>query len=72
MDHLHKNQKNPKTHMLSSLWGHGNDLGDSQLENGKVQGAALRSCLESFQNDSRASCRVGVRLCKCDFKMKRN
>lgn len=34
------------------LWGHGDDLGDSQLENGKVkEGGALTPGLGSFQNE---------------------
>lgn len=44
MDHLHKNQgKKKKTQdpYALGLWGHGNDLGDSQLENGKVTEDAL-------------------------------
>lgn len=48
MDHLHKNQKNPKTHMLFSLWRHRNDLSDSQLENGKVKEDALYSLFGEF------------------------
>lgn len=42
MDHLHKHQrkKNPDPYALG-LWGHGNDLGDSQLEKGEVTEDAL-------------------------------
>lgn len=48
MDHLHKNLKNPKTHMLFGLRRHGNDLSDNQLENGKVKEDAFYSLFGEF------------------------
>ena len=62
MDHLHKNHKKKDPYAISP-WGHGNDLGDSQLENGKVKEDALLPSLESFQNDQGLGGRILLNRC---------